>query len=128
MSLYITEIYAVFFSFERSKFNSSSFNKLFVIYIINNIIANVLYCFFLSNRLGTFITVVFISYFFCNVFIGFKLHRRRNMISPKDQLEKVYFIFMIYVFATHVLSCSAQVSILHNFKMENNVPIDLTPC
>ena len=45
--LYILEIYAMFFGSGKSKFNKSSFNKLFVIYAVNNIIADLMYYFFL---------------------------------------------------------------------------------
>src|SRR5258706_433050 len=49
--LYIFEIYVMFFSTKKYKFNKSSFNKIFVIYAINNIIADILYLFF--YRMGS---------------------------------------------------------------------------
>ena len=43
--LYIVEIYVMFFGVRKSQFNTS-FNKLFFIYAVNNIVADVLYYFF----------------------------------------------------------------------------------
>ena len=44
--LYFIEIYVMFFGAQRSKFNTISFNKIFFIYAVNNIIAEILYYFF----------------------------------------------------------------------------------
>ena len=44
--LYMVEIYVMFFGIHRFKFRNSSFNKIFAIYGINNIIADLLYYFF----------------------------------------------------------------------------------
>ena len=49
--LYITEIYVMFFGARKIKFNKSSFNKLFAIYAVNNVVAESLYYFFF--RMGS---------------------------------------------------------------------------
>ena len=44
--LYAVELYVMFIGEHKYKFNKSSFNRIFAIYAVNNIVANVLYYFF----------------------------------------------------------------------------------
>ena len=46
IALYFIEIHTMFLSVHKHKFNKSAFNKLFVIYAINNMFAEILYYFF----------------------------------------------------------------------------------
>ncbi|KAE9552778.1 hypothetical protein FO519_003995 [Halicephalobus sp. NKZ332] len=60
-----------------------------------------------TGFLGTCVTVCCIACLLCNAYVGFILHKRRKIISDSSyQQEKVYFFFMLYVFATQVLNCS----------------------
>ena len=222
--LYIMEIYVMFFGIHKSRFNTASFNKLFAIYAVNNVIAEILNYFFLRmgsapvffglferisgthlvlalfwqlyyhtmlvnilvdfvlsiNRftavliplrykhfwddkikwivicmivvpyicfwpfpfekitimynsevnqyhpffgadppilwpyatgiIQTCTTVTCISCLLFNIFVGFKLHRKRNIISDSNyQQEKVYFFFTICVFVNQLFNCASQV-------------------
>ncbi|KAE9552777.1 hypothetical protein FO519_003994 [Halicephalobus sp. NKZ332] len=44
--LYVIEIYVMFIGIHKPKFNKSSFNRIFLVYAVNNIIASILYYFF----------------------------------------------------------------------------------
>ncbi|KAE9552779.1 hypothetical protein FO519_003996 [Halicephalobus sp. NKZ332] len=221
--LYILEVYVMFFGIHKSKFNNSSFNHIFAIYVVNNIISEIMYYFFTrmisapmfsgffekisgtSIILGVFwqllfhtllvnnlldlvlslnrftavlmpiryktlwigkirwilaviiilpyilfwpipfeevtiaynnvseehyiffnkfppitwpfvtaifsvaITVMCFGCLLCNVYVGFKLRRRKNIVADLNyQQEKVYFFFMMFIFASQLLSCSSM--------------------
>ena len=224
VALYTVEVYVMFFGAKKSKFNKSCFNRIFFIYAVNNLIAEVLYYFFFrmskapifselfqnllghhislmllwqllfytsmitnlldlilslnrftaaltpiryktfwdrklkwvviiiiivpfaclwpisfegftleyvndsnayymlpkktptiewpypSNILGTCATITCLSCLFCNAYVGYKLCRRRSLVRGlTDPLKRVYFLFMICILLTQVLSCSTQV-------------------
>ena len=67
-----------------------------------------------TSILGACVTVTCVACFFCNAYVGYKLHRRKNIgTSYYDKMEKLYFLFMMCVFGNQILSCSTQVSLLN---------------
>ena len=64
-----------------------------------------------TSTLGICVTVTCIGCFLCNVYVGFKLHRRRNVMTDvKQKQERWYFLFIMSIFLTQFLSCSTQVT------------------
>ena len=64
-----------------------------------------------TDILGACVTVTCVGCFFCNAYVGFKLHQRRNLMGELNyQQGKFYFLFIMCVFVNQILSCSTQVN------------------
>ena len=69
-----------------------------------------------ASILGTCVTLACVMCFFSNVYVGFKLYKRRYMMTDSNyEQEKVYFFFIMCVFTTQLLSCSTQVTLFWIF-------------
>ena len=69
-----------------------------------------------TGILGACVTVICIGCFFCNTYVGLRLHQTRNfLVDSKQQQEKIYFFFIMCVFVNQLLSCSTQVNFLKYF-------------
>ncbi|KAE9548482.1 hypothetical protein FO519_008312 [Halicephalobus sp. NKZ332] len=64
---------------------------------------------YVTSIIGTGSLVTCICCFFCNAYVGFKMYKNRNASGdPNYQQDKVYFFFMLCVFAGQILSSSFQ--------------------